>query len=108
MLEIQGFKMAIITCIVLFMITTSAAAEESKGNWTVPDHCIVASMQLSLSLPTDVANPNKTIEISIDPSRKNITVGGNCGKNSTKQQIVLSWQDIDEKDKSNKLTEILQ
>ena len=30
MLEIQGFKMAIITCIVLFMIATSAAAEESK------------------------------------------------------------------------------
>ena len=40
-------------------------------------------MDMSIKVPTDKLNPNKTIEISLNPSNKNVTVGGKCPKEAS-------------------------
>ena len=42
-------------------------------------------MTLVLSVPTDPKDASKMIDISADPSNKNITVTGKCPKNATSQ-----------------------
>ena len=91
-----------------------------QGNWTNPDGCIVASMTLVLSVPTDPNDATKKIDITVDPSNKNITVSGKCPKTSKTQvnkkidrrfhlklviiqEITLAWKDADHADKSNTL-----
>ena len=59
----------------------------TKGNWTVPGGCIVASMELGITVPTNPEDLNKTLELTVDPS-KNITVKGSCPKNATKEVYV--------------------
>ena len=53
-------------------------------------------MDIHITVPTDKVDLNKTIEVSVDPSNKNVTVGGSCGtgKNVTKQvrQHSTVWQ----------------
>ena len=49
----------------------------------MPEGCIVASMDISITVPTDKVNINKTIDISVDPSNKNVTVSGDCKSNKT-------------------------
>merc|ERR1712123_149903 len=73
------------------------------GNWTSPGECIVGSMTLVLSVPTDPKDASKMIDITIDPSNKNITVTGKCPKNEATQQLTLSWEDVDHDDKTNLL-----
>merc|ERR1711892_215854 len=73
------------------------------GNWTSPEECIVGSMTLVLSFPTDPKDASKMIDITIDPSNKNISVTGKCPKNEPTQQLTLSWEDVDHDDKTNLL-----
>merc|ERR1711892_512829 len=73
------------------------------GNWTSPGECIVGSMTLVLSVPTDPKDASKMIDITIDPSNKNISVTGKCPKNEPTQQLTLSWEDVDHDDKTNLL-----
>merc|ERR1711892_661770 len=73
------------------------------GNWTSPGECIVGSMTLVLSVPTDPKDASKMIDITVDPSNKNITVTGKCPKNEPTQQLTLSWEDVDHDDKTNLL-----
>eukprot|EP00091_Calanus_sinicus_P019804 TRINITY_DN5117_c0_g1_i1.p1 TRINITY_DN5117_c0_g1~~TRINITY_DN5117_c0_g1_i1.p1 ORF type:complete len:154 (+),score=36.50 TRINITY_DN5117_c0_g1_i1:59-463(+) len=77
------------------------AAKDAKmpGNWTSPGGCIVGSMALVLSVPTDPKDASKMIDISVDPSTKNITVTGKCPENATSQELTLSWEDVDHDDK---------
>merc|ERR1711970_919782 len=72
------------------------------GNWTSPGGCIVATMTMVLSVPTNTNDASKMIDISADPS-KNITVTGKCPKNATTQELTLSWKDEDKIDKNNTL-----
>ena len=44
----------------------------------------MASMELGITVPTNPTDLNKTLELTIDPS-KNITVKGSCPKNSTEE-----------------------
>ena len=44
----------------------------------------MASMELGITVPTNPADLNKTLEVTVDPS-KNITVKGSCPKNATKE-----------------------
>ena len=44
----------------------------------------MASMELGITVPTNPADLNKTLELTVDPS-KNITVKGSCPKNATKE-----------------------
>merc|ERR1711892_601980 len=74
-----------------------------KGNWTSPGGCIVGSMTLVLSVPTDPKDASKMIDITVDPSNKNITVTGKCPENGPTQQLTLSWEDVDHDDKTNLL-----
>jgi len=60
-------------------------------------------MSLVLSVPTDPKDASKMIDLSIDPSNKNITVSGNCPNNSNSQELTLSWEDVDHDDKKNVL-----
>merc|ERR1719154_979249 len=60
-------------------------------------------MTLMLSVPTDPYDATKKIDISIDPSNKNITVTGKCPPNSTIEEITLAWEDEDLVDKKNLL-----
>merc|ERR1711892_1089068 len=73
------------------------------GNWTSPGECIVGSMTLVLSVPTDPKDASKMIDITVDPSNKNITVTGKCPENKPTQQLTLSWEDVDHDDKTNLL-----
>ena len=49
-----------------------------QGNWTVPGGCLVASMELSLTVPDNMEDLKKTLTVAVDPSSKNVTVKGNC------------------------------
>ena len=44
-------------------------------------------MDIDITVPTDKANLNKTLTVSVSPANKNVTVGGTCGKttNATEQ-----------------------
>ena len=44
----------------------------------------MASMELGITVPTNPGDLNKTLELTVDPS-KNITVMGSCPKNATKE-----------------------
>ena len=63
----------------------------------------MGSMTLVLSVPTDPKDASKMIDITIDPSNKNISVTGKCPKNEPTQQLTLSWEDVDHDDKTNLL-----
>merc|ERR1711970_547391 len=76
--------------------------DKQTGNWTSPGGCIVGTMTMVLSVPTNPNDPSKMIDISADPS-KNITVTGKCPKNATMQELTLSWEDEDKIDKNNTL-----
>ena len=41
-------------------------------------------MELGITVPTNPGDLNKTLELTVDPS-KNITVMGSCPKNATKE-----------------------
>ena len=44
----------------------------------------MASMELGITVPTNPGDLNKTLELTVDPS-KNITVMGSCPKNATEE-----------------------
>ena len=48
-------------------------------------------MDIDITVPTDKADLNKTITVSVNPANKNVTAGGSCGtaKNGTKQ---VAWR----------------
>ena len=46
---------------------------------------MVASMHLVLSVPTNPNDTSKHVELSLQPGRANVTVGGKCPKNGTEE-----------------------
>eukprot|EP00092_Neocalanus_flemingeri_P001655 GFUD01001765.1.p1 GENE.GFUD01001765.1~~GFUD01001765.1.p1 ORF type:complete len:357 (-),score=66.14 GFUD01001765.1:17-1087(-) len=80
-----------------------AESKPTPGNWTTPGGCIVGSMTLVLSVPTDPSDATQKIDITLDPSNKNVTVTGKCPKDSKTQEITLAWEDVDHIDKKNLL-----
>merc|ERR1711953_364085 len=82
----------------------TGAPSEQQGNWTVGT-CIMAAMDIDITVPTDKLDLNKTITISVNPANKNVTAGGSCGpaQNGTKQELSLWWEDIDHENKTNLL-----
>ena len=48
----------------------------------------MASMELGITVPTNPGDLNKTLELTVDPS-KNITVMGSCPKNATEEVGIL-------------------
>merc|ERR1711936_515563 len=88
----------------LALAQATGAPSEQQGNWTVGT-CIMAAMDIDITVPTDKLNLNKTITISVNPANKNVTAGGSCGptQNGTKQEMSLWWEDIDHENKTNLL-----
>ena len=48
----------------------------------------MASMELGITVPTNPGDLNKTLELTVDPS-KNITVMGSCPTNATEEVGIL-------------------
>ena len=78
-------------------------------------------MDIDITVPTDKANLNKTITVSVNPANKNVTAGGSCGPAeqvdwrgnnlvifihniiTITQELSLWWEDIDHENKTNLL-----
>jgi len=63
------------------------------GNWTV-DNCIVLKMSAQITLMTEREGTNITVEMVVPPEAE---ASGHCGgnKNTSTQQINLSWEEKD-------------
>ena len=56
-----------------------------QGNWSVSP-CIVASMDLVISLPLKPGS-SSMVDVKLGPATKNVTVTGSCPANNTKPEV---------------------
>jgi len=70
-----------------------AVRTAEPGNWTV-DNCIVLKMSAQITLTTVRESTNLTLEMAVPPEAE---ASGHCGghKNTSTQQINLSWEEKD-------------
>ena len=53
----------------------------------MPGGCLVASMELSLTVPDNMEDLKKTLTVTVDPSSKNVTVKGNCPSKDKEPEV---------------------
>ena len=65
---------------------TGATTDHHQANWTV-GNCIMAAMDIDITVPTGKLDLNKTTTVSVNPANKNVTAGGSCdpAQNGTRQ-----------------------
>merc|ERR1719158_1870534 len=61
------------------------------------DTCIRMAMTLTLKVPKSPCTSD-TMDITIDPSKKNITVDGKCTDKANNQSIGLTWSEVSKAD----------
>ena len=62
----------------MWMVDMHLHIVRCQGNWTVPGGCLVASMELSLTVPDNMEDLKKTLTVTVDPSSKAFFVKGKC------------------------------